>query len=203
MMAGAGEFDTVADQCRQVKLSTRPELFMSGLAGFEHLLDGAQQAIGVVDHEAVEIRALGFVHLAALQSLQVETDGSDGGFKFVSDGVDETVMLLVAADFTNQEAGVQDDAGGDGGEENEGQKNLNIGAPVQNNPSATDSDGDPGQDDAQGEEEEDRFAATSDAHPRKFYTREEASLKTKAGGVKISSAKAQTRTRKRNVKDST
>ena len=80
-------------------------------AGLEDLLDGAEQAVGVGEHDLVELLALGFGDVAALKGFEVEADGGDGSFELVGDGVEEGVLALVAADFADQEDGVEDDAG--------------------------------------------------------------------------------------------
>ncbi len=82
-------------------------------AGAQHLLDGGQQPVAVVQHDAVELLALGLVHGAGLQGFQIQADGGDGSFQFVGDGVDEGVVLLVAADFAHQKDGIQHDAAAD------------------------------------------------------------------------------------------
>jgi hypothetical protein len=88
-------------------------------AGFEDLLDGAEEAVGVGEHDAVELLALGFGDVAALEGFEVEADGGDGGFELVGDGVEEGVLALVAADFADEEDGVEDDAGDQQGEEDD------------------------------------------------------------------------------------
>ena len=79
----------------------------------------AKQAVGVGEHDSVEVLALGFGDVAALQGFEVEADGGDGGFELVGDGVEEGVLALVAADFADQEDGVENDAGDQQAEEDD------------------------------------------------------------------------------------
>ena len=72
-----------------------------------------EQTVAIVQHDPVELLALGLVHRARLQGLQVEADGSDGSLQFMRDGIDEGVVLFVAADLTHQKDGVEHDAADD------------------------------------------------------------------------------------------
>src|ERR1017187_2480061 len=65
----------------------------------QHLLDGSQQSLAILYHYAIELLALVFVHRSRLQRFQIETDGGDGGFQLVRDGVDEGIVLRVAANL--------------------------------------------------------------------------------------------------------
>ena len=48
MMADAREFDAFADELGEIQLDVMAfAAAVAGLAGFEHLLDGAEQAIGI------------------------------------------------------------------------------------------------------------------------------------------------------------
>ena len=58
-------------------------------ARVEQLSDEAVQAVEVFQHELIEARLLLLRHLAAMERLQVELHGGDGGFQFVGDAVDE------------------------------------------------------------------------------------------------------------------
>ena len=77
-------------------------------ARLQHLLDGGKQTVGVGEHDLVEVLPLFFGDCAALEGLAVEADGGDGRFEFVGDGVEEGVLALVAADFADQEDGVEE-----------------------------------------------------------------------------------------------
>ena len=87
------------------------------LAGPQHLFDGAEQPVAVLQHHAVELLALGLVDLTILQRLQVEPHRRDRRLQLVGDGVDERLVLLVAADLAHQEDGVEHDAGDDEGKD--------------------------------------------------------------------------------------
>ncbi len=82
-------------------------------AGAQDLFDGRQQAVAILQHDAVELLALGFIHRARLQRFEIQPDGGDRSFQFMCDGVDEGVVLLIAADFADQEDGIQHDAADD------------------------------------------------------------------------------------------
>ena len=103
-------------------------------AGFEDLLDGGEETVGVGQHDGVELVALGFGDGVALEGLEVEADGCDGGLELVGDGVEEGVLALVAADFADEEDGVEDDAGGEQAEENEAQDEQSDAALVEDDP---------------------------------------------------------------------
>ena len=79
-------------------------------AGAQHLLDRVQQPVAVLEHDPVELAPLGLVELAGLERLQVEPDRRHRRLQLVGDGVDEGVVLLVAADLAHQEDGVEHDA---------------------------------------------------------------------------------------------
>ena len=57
----------------------------------------------------------------------------------MGDGVDETVVLLVAPNLTHQKNRVEDDAGDDGTEEDDTEEDLHALAPVEDDPAASDS----------------------------------------------------------------
>ena len=107
---------------------------VAGFAGFQHLLDRAQQAVGIVEHQPIKLLALRFVDFAALQGFEIKANRGDGRFQFVRDGVDEAVVLFVAADFADQEDGVEDQAGDDGDEENNAEEKQYAFAPVEDDP---------------------------------------------------------------------
>ena len=56
----------------------------------------------------------------------------------MSDGVDETVVLLVAANFADQKTGIKNKAGGDCAKKDDAEKNFKIMLPIQNDPAETD-----------------------------------------------------------------
>ena len=66
------------------------------MAGAQDLLDGAEQAVAVVEHGAIELLALGLVDGPGLQGFQIQADGGDRGLQLVRDRVDEGVVLGVA-----------------------------------------------------------------------------------------------------------
>src|SRR5208282_2497643 len=110
------------------------------LSRFQHLFHGVQQALGIEQHQLVELAPLRFSDLESLQRLKIELDGRDRRLQFVSDRVDEAVMLLVAANLANQKNGIEDEAGNDGAKKNDAKKNLDALAPVEDDPSTADGE---------------------------------------------------------------
>ncbi len=94
-------------------------LFCPEMTGSQHLLHGIDQAVGILQHDAVETFALRLIEVARLQRLQVETDGGDRRLQLMRDRVDEAVMLFAAAHLAHQKNGVQGDSGDDESEEND------------------------------------------------------------------------------------
>ena len=165
-MAVAGHFDALAHQAAEIHGHAPVLPLVSRLAGLEHLVHGAHQAIGIVQHQAIEFAALGFIDIATLQGLQIKPDGSDGGLQFVGDGIDEAVMLLVAANFTHQKTGVHDQPGDQQGEEDYAQEKQDSFAPVENDPADIQPDRQQDQANAQHDEKSDSPAAAADGHGR-------------------------------------
>ena len=111
VVALEGDGDAVGDERGEFDLGA----FFVAMAcpeftGFEHLLDGGEEAVGVGEHDLVEALALGLGDIAALQGLEVEADGGDGGLELVGDGVEEGVLALVAAQLADEEDSVEDDS---------------------------------------------------------------------------------------------
>ena len=82
----------------------------------------------------------------------------------MGDGVDEAVVLFVAADFAHQEDSVQDHSGDDGCEKDYAEKQQHAFAPVEDGPANGEGDGQSHQGAAQHDEEGDRFSAAWDVH---------------------------------------
>ncbi len=81
----------------------------------------------------------------------------------MGDGVEEGVLALVAADLADEEDGVEDDTGDEGGEKDDAEDGEGDGALVEENPGAL-GDGEADEDRAEGDEEGDSSAAASDVH---------------------------------------
>ena len=133
-------------------------------AGLQHLLDGSEQAVGILEHELVELLALALVHFPALQRFEVQANGGDGRFQFVGDCVDEAVVLLVAADFAHEEACIQDQPKNDGGEEKYAEEKQDVFAPVENDPADIQRQSERDQANAQDDEKRNLLAAARDSH---------------------------------------
>src|SRR5438132_270778 len=76
---------------------------MARFASLQNLLDGAEQAIGIFEHDPIELTALRFIDRAGLQSLEIETNAGDWRFEFVRDGVEEAVLAFIATNFAHDE----------------------------------------------------------------------------------------------------
>jgi len=142
MMAGAGALHAFFNQLGKIQVDVLP--LPAGHPCLQYLLDSAHQAVGVFEHEPVEVAALRVIDvgLAALKGLQVKADGGDGRFQFVSNGIDKAIVLFVAANFTNEKTGVEYQTGSDGTKKDDPEKNFDIMLPVQDDPAETDSDRD-------------------------------------------------------------
>ncbi len=81
----------------------------------------------------------------------------------MGDGVEEGVLTLVAANFADEEDGVEYDTGHEGGEENDAEDGKGDSALVEEDPGAL-RDGEADEDSAEGDEEGDGSAAASDVH---------------------------------------
>src|SRR5271165_694457 len=78
--------------------------------------------------------------------------------------IDKAVVLLVAANFTDQKNRIQDKASDDGGEKNDAEKNFDALAPVENDPSAAHGERHRRQANAQREEGINGLLPADDAH---------------------------------------
>src|ERR1700716_1081324 len=100
MMTSSRQFETVADQhvelYRQALRRTFP---VRRFARLQNLFDGVKKALGIQQHQLVEVAPLFLAYFAPLQGLQIKPDGGNRSFQFMRDGIDKAVMLLVAADF--------------------------------------------------------------------------------------------------------
>jgi len=78
-------------------------------------------------------------------------------------GINEAIVLLILADLANQEAGVQNEAGNDGAEEEYPKEDFDVLLPVENDPAKTDGDRSRCQQHADGEKEG-HLAAPANSH---------------------------------------
>src|SRR6185312_8840153 len=84
---------------------------LTGLPGAQHLFNGLQKPVAVSQHHIVKLLPLMFVDIPFLQRLEIKTNRGERYFEFMSYGVDEGIVLLVAADLTNEEGGVEYQSG--------------------------------------------------------------------------------------------
>lgn len=165
VVAVEGDGDAVGDEGAEVDGgSALLTMALAELAGFENLLDCDEEAVGVGEHDFVELLALGLFDGTALEGFEVETDAGDGGFELVGDGVEEGVLTLVAVDLADEEDGVEDYAGDEQAEENDTEDDEGDGALVEDDPADVEGDGESDEEDAEGDEESDGSASSGDVH---------------------------------------
>lgn len=80
------------------------------------------------------------------------------------DGINESVVLLVASNLTYKESGIENDADDDHHEENDAKNQEGNLSPVKENPSDVQSDRQGYKEGAECDEEDYRFTATTDSH---------------------------------------
>jgi hypothetical protein len=137
---------------------------LAELAGLEDLLDGGEEAVGVGEHDFVELLALRLFDRTALEGFEVEADAGDGSFELVGDGVEEGVLTLVAANLSDEEDGVENDASDEAGEEDDAQDGEGEVSLVANDPIDVEGDETTDEERAKGDEEGDSSAASGDVH---------------------------------------
>ena len=153
------------NQFREIQLDVLANyVLVAHLARFQNLLHRAHQAVGIQQHQVVKFPALLFIHVAALQRLEVQPDRRDGGLQFVGDRIEKAIMLFVAADFADQKKGIQDHAGDDRGEKGDPEKQQDTFAPVENYPTDVQGDRECDQARAQDDEECHGFLAAGNPH---------------------------------------
>src|SRR6266545_3015612 len=86
---------------------------LSDSAGLQNLIDGVMQPVGIREHDVVEAAPLLVAQRTRLQRLEIEADRCNRRLQLVGDGVDEGVVLLVAAYLEHEEDGVDDQSGDD------------------------------------------------------------------------------------------
>lgn len=89
----------------------------------------------------------------------------------MSDCVDETVVLLVAPNLSDQKDGIQDKTGGNCPEEHDSRGNLQAFAPIENDPTETYGDGNGRKEDTERQKEENCLPTARDAHARILQAR--------------------------------
>src|SRR5437773_9974374 len=89
-MARPRHVHTFPHQLAKIHSDAIPLFLVPRLPSLQNLFDSAEQAIGIVEHQAVELPALRLTHIAAFQGLQVKADGSNWRFQLVRDRIDKT-----------------------------------------------------------------------------------------------------------------
>src|SRR5579863_6061444 len=165
MMPSSRRLHRLAHNLTEVDFGFFPaSLLIPGAPRAQHLFHGFREAVGIAQHEAVEFLLLRFRQIAALQGFKMQADRRHRSFEFVSDSVDETVVLLAPPNLMHQEAGVYDHAGDDESKEDDAEEQQHALPPVENNPSNIERNRQRYEGDAQAEKEYDRSAAARDAH---------------------------------------
>ena len=102
----------------------------------------------------------------------MQADRRHWRFQFVSNRIDESIVLLAAANLPHQEAGIHDHARDDQREEDDPEEQQHAQAPVEDDPSNVKRDRKRHQANAQGDKENDSSAAARDAHgvAKEFYS---------------------------------
>src|SRR5437016_5009688 len=103
---------------------------MAHLSRFQHLVHGVVEAVSIGEHSGVKLFLLLFAHTARLQSLQIEPDRRDRCLQFMSDCIDEAILLLAAADLTYKKDGVNHKSGDDQRKENDAEDQQRQIAPM-------------------------------------------------------------------------
>ena len=114
--------------------------------------------------DAVELAPLLVVEGAALQRLDVQADARDGGLELVRDGVQEGVLALVAADFADEEDGIQHHASYQCAEEDDAEYEVDDAGAIEQDPGDVEGDRQAGEHHAEGDGEGDGSAASGDVH---------------------------------------
>jgi hypothetical protein len=170
-MALESDGDAVGDEWLEVEEdAVLLSLLLTELAGFEDLLDSGEEAVGVGEHDGVELLALGLVDGTALEGFEVEADAGDRRFELVGDGVEEGVLPLVAAHLTDEKDGVEDDSGDQDGKQDDAENEERQVALVMHDPSDVKEDGEAGEQHAERDEDCDGSAATIDVHALRSLT---------------------------------
>ena len=139
---------------------------MALLASLEDLLDGGQQAVGVREHDAVELLPAGLLDGPPLQRFKIQADAGDGCLEFVGYGVQEGVLALVTSYLAYEEDGVEDYSSDQHAEEDYADYGERDGAFVQQNPADVEGHGESDEEHTHGDEGGDGSAASGDVHGR-------------------------------------
>src|SRR6266498_3023377 len=91
-------------------------------ASLQHLINGVMQPVGIREHDVVEATPLLVAQRARLQRLEIEADRRNRRLELVGDGVDEGVVLLVAAYLEHEEDGVDDQSSDDEAERDDAEE---------------------------------------------------------------------------------
>src|ERR1700674_2416192 len=142
-----------------------------------------QQALGIEQHQLVKLPPLRFSDFESLQSLKVEPDGRDRRLQFMGNRIDETVVLFVAANFTDKKNRIENEPADYGAKKNDAKKHFDALAPVEDDPSAANRERHRRQANAQREEEINRFLPADDPH-REIVAGQVSGVRSQVSGVR-------------------
>ena len=156
VMPRARGVDAFLDEPRRDRPArdVRARCFCRADAGAQHLLDGVLQAIGILQHDAIELLALRVADLARLQRLEVQADRRDRRLQLVRDRVEEAVLLFGDAHFADQEHRVDDEARDDQGEGDDAEHERRDAPPVHQDPADVEGNGCGDENDAEDDEDD-------------------------------------------------
>src|SRR5437667_11364104 len=98
-MARPRHVHTFPHQLAKIHSDAIPLFLVSRLPSLQNLFDSAEQAIGIVEHQAVALTALRLTHIEAFQGLQVKANGSTWRYQLDRYRIDKTIVLLDSADL--------------------------------------------------------------------------------------------------------
>ncbi len=102
--------------------------------------------------------------VTAAHGVQIQADGGDGCLQLVRNGIQEAVLLLVAAHFADQEDGIEDESDDQESKKRDADDQRGEAAPVENDPAKLERDGNADQADTERDEEEYGTTAPGDPH---------------------------------------
>ena len=155
VMPRARRVDAFLDQPAEIDRGAMFELaLLPRHARAQHLFDGVLQAIGVLQHDAIELLALRVADLARLQRLEVKANRRDRRLQLVGDRVEEAVLLFGDAHLADQEHRVDDEARDDQAEGGDAEQERRQAPPVDQDPADVEGNGCGDEDDAEDDEDD-------------------------------------------------
>jgi hypothetical protein len=123
-----------------------------------------KQPVTVGKHYIVKLAALFVIDITGLQRLQIKPDGCNRSFKFMRNGVDKRVMLVVSPDLPYEKSRVKDKAGDYSQEKSYAEDEQSYFSNIQDNPSDVQCDCKCNETRPEYNEESNRFATATYTH---------------------------------------